>query len=321
MPAVRRRRRPLRYPVFFAHNFSERSQYLLEKVEEASKAASIELLTAPPGTAASSPPDIVRSELLRSEGMLVLAERETAWLSNEIGMAYAYDIPIFVVADEDCSLEGITPTITSLYHVSLSDPSAVTQAAAKALRAIAHAIREARRSLPEPVPESARADVVSWHRFYLMVQDLHRHMEIDYHPTLVLGISPGGTIIADLLCRLNTSRRIGLLEADRITQLATVRYAQDYIDRLIDDHVVGLRGREARVLIVDDVLGSGQSLRGAVDAVHNAVKSLPPVAQSLVQVKTLALMVKRVGRRAVIKPDYIGVKSNCSVIRFPYGRG
>ena len=80
------------------------------------------------------------------------------------------------------------------------------------------------------------------------------------------------------------------------------------------------KGQEPRILVVDDVMKSGRSLKGAVEKVRNTLGDLPKQKGMLAKVKTLVLI--RQGKSSSFKPDYhFEVTAKRSTIILPYGRG
>jgi len=64
------------------------------------------------------PPEIVRSTLLACDALLVIITSSpvTEWINNEIGIAYAADMPIYGLVKESISVGGILPGITSYFR-------------------------------------------------------------------------------------------------------------------------------------------------------------------------------------------------------------
>ncbi|HEX8085879.1 MAG TPA: hypothetical protein VF529_16425 [Solirubrobacteraceae bacterium] len=313
------------YSVFFAHNFSRLADYIEREVRDQANSLGFDIRTAPPGVAASSPPDFVRDEMRQVEGLLVIAERDTNWLSNEIGIAYAFELPVYVLADSATELSGITRSISSVGQAQLSDPAAAQKAVTGAFRALADEIERRRRKLPQPIPERVTIEKVDWVRFFDAVYDLHRALERPnrsggFHPSLVLGIPPGGVIVADLLCRFNSMRELGLLKPRRLArQPSTTEFDQQFATPLIEEHVRWRSPAAARILIADDVLNTGETLAGALAVVNAAADDCARLGYPRPLVKSLVLMVNS---RRRPRPDYCAADVAPSRrLIFPYGIG
>lgn len=60
------------------------------------------------------PPEVVRSSILASDALLaIITSSQSDWIQNEIGIAYACDMPVYGLVREGVEVGGLLPKITS----------------------------------------------------------------------------------------------------------------------------------------------------------------------------------------------------------------
>lgn len=322
--------REVRYKIFLTHNFDGPEKFIRETVQSVGDEFGLEVICAPPGLGPGSPAEQVRGLLESAEGLVGVLERESSWISNEIGMAYAFRIPICIVAASTGVINGIAKQATSVKEARVNDPSQLRVALRELFQPLKEKMQALRRDWPEALRPGASVERFSWSRFYELMQRMHRAIHLDasaeqggFHPTLLLGISRGGIIVADVLSRMALDLPIGILEARRKDKHDTVTYSPEPTRALLREHFKSLRAggmREPRILVVDDVIKSGRSLRRAVDSVKRLANSLKHKGQARPLVKSLVLI--ELDGDHKIQPDYVA----CTVppatnIVLPYGLG
>jgi hypoxanthine phosphoribosyltransferase len=126
------------------------------------------------------------------------------------------------------------------------------------------------------------------------VAEMARQIAQDYgdQPVTIVGVLTGSLIfLADLIRHLDLPLRIGLIQASSYRGAAT-RPGQLHIQpELVPD----VRGRH--VLLLDDILDTGQTLAYLVDHLHN----LEPLSLKVV------VLLRKLGRQQIhVVPDYCG---------------
>lgn len=317
-----------RYRIFLSINFDEKADFVRKNVERIAVKHNIEVISAPPGDTAMNPAEQVRNLLGSVEGLLVILDTDTAWLSNEIGIAYAYSIPICVLAKQESKAQGVARLVTSIKEVNISNEGQLQSAVDQALDVLKGRIQEIRKGWPEPPTNGTPVEIYNFQRLIKLVeaafkgtigQDINGHNA--FKPTLLLGISRGGIIIADILSRRALDLPLALIEADRTSRSEEIIYQDEPIKTVIKKHLRAIiKPKEARLLIVDDVMKSGKSLQGAMHKVSEVVAQLPKDDRARVKIKSLVLIAHKLERE--YNPDYVveTIDGDRDII-LPYGRG
>jgi hypoxanthine phosphoribosyltransferase len=165
---------------------------------------------------------------------------------------------------------------------------------------------------------------VSWETYYDLIKAAHGHLMHDagdrhaYKPTLLIGISRGGIIVADLLSRIG-NLPMAILYADRTSH--DVRYDRVALQHVVEAHVKSQAERRARLLLVDDVMKSGRSLINARALLDELAAALAN-GGAPVEVQSLVLF-KRAGHtKDIIEPEHVmSDYSRKMEILLPYGLG
>lgn len=318
------------YKIFLSLNFTQNTDLIVEVVESEARARSFDVEVLAPGGAAESPAEAARTLLERGsiEGLLALVHQESSWVSDEIGMAYAYHLPVYVVFNTAMKMEGIAKLITSMKEVDIFKPAQLRPALKDAFKVLRQRIEENRKRLPE-LPLAAQPVVrLSWPRFWDLVTEAHKQISMDvdpkqkgYKPTLILGISRGGIIVADILSRLAGDKPLGLLEADRATTAQTITFRDEPTRTLLRQHLNDLGPQQqARILVVDDVTKSGRSLQAAVSKVNELLEPLQGEQKRNVVVESLVLVAQGTQPPAAPTYSFDTVPEDVSII-LPYGLG
>ena len=318
------------YNIFVSLNFTQNSDLLLEIVRAEAKSSGFNVLDLKRGISTDNPAEAARSLLERGdiEALLVLAHKESSWMSNEIGMAYAFRIPIYVISNTSFEMDGIARLITSMKRADILRPDELRPALSEALEILKQKIQDNRKKLQEPAPPDQPIVRISWSYFRELILESYKKLSMDvdpnqmgYRPTLILGISRGGIIVADIISRLSGDRRLGLLEADRGACESTVLYPTEPTKTILRTHLSGLdTNRQARILVVDDVMKSGRSLHQAVDKIRDLLRVVDPEDRAKTLVKSLVLIVR--GTPPEPAPDYsfLQIPHDKSIV-LPYGLG
>jgi hypoxanthine phosphoribosyltransferase len=321
------------YRIFLSYNISGDSNLLLEIIEAVASDFNFKVEIFEPGRSARNPSSAVR-ELFASgsvEGLLaVIDNEESGWISNEIGMAYAFGLPIYVIANPGVEIKGIVHLITSIKHASTKDRSVLKSSLARGFESLRDEIEQNRKQLPEP-PFGSRLAIINWSSYYKLILEAYKSIDVGdvsqqhnrFSPTMILGISRGGIIVADILSRLCRDLTCGLLEADRKSDPPNIFYDDEIAKMLISRHLMELRRhkhKQARILIVDDVVKSGRSLELAIEKVNHTLSQIRIKNCPKVDVKSLALIVQEGNHH--FSPDYkiLSVPANMMLI-LPYGLG
>jgi len=321
-----------RYPynVFVSMNFEQHTGLLLEIVKEVGEGSGFNILSLRDWGSLESPAKAARSLFERAsiEGLLVLVHEESSWISNEIGMAYAFHLPVCVISKTGSEPRGISKIITSMRQVDIFKPAELRVALREAFDLMKQEISESRKALQEPPALDRPIVKIGWSHFLELVLESYKKLSVDvdsnqrgYKPTLILGISRGGIIVADMISRLSGDRSLGLLEADRAACEATVRYPEEPMRTVLMNHLNGLdSGRQARILVVDDVIKSGRSLHQALDTVNDILQDMDSSRRAETLVKSLVLVVQ--GTAPKPAPDYSCLETppETSIV-LPYGLG
>ena len=141
-------------------------------------------------------------------------------------------------------------------------------------------------------------------RFELTLERLCRHLienHDDFSQSCIIGVQPRGTKVAEELCkRLKEKHQItdiqyGVLDVtfyrdDYRTRVRPLAANPTKMDFLVEDK---------RVILVDDVLFSGRTIRGALTAIQHYGRPR--------EVELLALVDRRFNRHLPIQADYVGI--------------
>lgn len=322
---LKRRAKTRSYRVFFSHNFDVTSKFIRATVEKIAAHTDVELCTVLPGAAPTCPPAEVREALESTEALLAIIRGDTNWIANEIGIAYGLHLPIYVIADRKVKINGVAQYVTSVAQASLTDPQSIIRAMKDAVPGLVREIQRNRTNRPEPAPAHGPIRKITWRHYYELVQHAHRLLEMDingqggYKPTLLIGISRGGIIAADILSRLSADRPLGLLEADRTSHSNQIIYQEDLALGIIDHHLRQLKDRDARILLVDDILKSGKSLLAAQKTIDTVIRRLERRYKRTIICRSLVLL-GRVNKTVWV--DYrIEEFEQGATVLLPYGIG
>jgi len=318
------------YKIFLSHNIVDSTPLILEIVHKVAEKNQVMIKVLSPGVAAANPAEEARRllEMESIEALLAVFHRESSWVSNEIGMAYTWGLPVYVIANLGVDVGGISKLVTSILHADVFNPDSLRLALNSAFQILAKKIEEDRGRLPEPPMPGEAIEVIRWSRFYELVRRGAREIMKDpdpiqkgFRPTLVLGISRGGIIVADLVSRLAGDLPLGLLAADRKVRGSTIIYPMEPTKTLLRRHLKEVsRKQQARILIVDDVMKSGRSLQAALNQVRGLLTSLGAGDEQTAVVKSLVLIVR--GNASATQPDYrfLDVPHDVGIV-LPYGLG
>lgn len=232
------------YRVFLAYNEEKISNWINNKAKELAKEEGINLVSCEPGSAVRNPAEDVRSRIEEAEGLIAILRHGSDWVSNEIGMAYALHLPICAIVDEEISISGILNLITEYKKTKTSDPDKFSKVCKEMFSVLKTEIESDRDKLPEPPHKESSTIKVSWWKYYQLIQTAYKRIEKQdpddfqqgYAPTLLLGITRGGIIAADILSRLSSDREIGLLQAKRRHLYGQVLYDDEPIKTLLKMH-------------------------------------------------------------------------------------
>ena len=231
-----------RYKVFVTHNFDDTARLVLNCIREMAETENVELMDSLPGGAAKNPAEDVRDQLERAEALLAVVRQDTSWVSNEIGMAYALHIPVYVICERDVDVRGLTPLITSHKSANVTERESLCRACTEGFRSLKRAIDDQREKLPEPIHDGSTVSKVPWWEYFKLVKAARARLDVDrgrhggFPPTLVLGISRGGIIVADILSRLSSDRSLRLIEAKRRSQPDEVLFEETPLRALLRSH-------------------------------------------------------------------------------------
>src|SRR6185503_8238804 len=317
------------HKVFLAHNFDQASSFILSDAVGTASRVDVEICSAPPGATPASPATAVRNAIESSEALLAIVGSQSSWISSEIGIALAFDLPIYVIADYRAAVDGLVPYVTSISRAVITDPAQLNTAMERALKALVAELQLRRLAGPEPLPATGAVHRVSWRHYYELIRIAHRRLLLDidgqggYKPTVLLGISRGRIIVADILAMLAGDSALALLEADRKHRSGNVSDDSSTLVDILQKKVAQNRAaHDVRMLLVDDVLKSGKTLMAATECVTRAVNSLkkqPLFKRADVTVRSLALL-RRVD--SPVKADYVMEEYEAgNTILLPYGLG
>ena len=288
------------YSVFISHHFDSATLFILETAKEIVHAAGIEMSVVGPGTGPASPPEEVRDALGSAEALLAIISKDTSWIANEIGIAYAFDIPIYVIADQNIEISGIARYVTSVARAQLFNPTSLRESLKEAAQGLVREIQRRRDNLREPAPRHGRLLKIPWQRYYQLIQRAHGLIELDiieqkgYKPTLLMGITRGGIIVADILSRIASDRALALLEADRKSRFKEIVYPVEIVRDILKRHLGSLReDQDARLLLIDDILKSGKTMTAAQHAICEASRFVGASESGSVQLRSLVLFGRR----------------------------
>ena len=66
------------------------------------------------------PPEVVRGLILSSDGLLaIITSEDDEWIQNEIGIAYAADLPVYGMVKVGVSVGGLLPQITTYERIAV----------------------------------------------------------------------------------------------------------------------------------------------------------------------------------------------------------
>ncbi len=115
----------------------------------------------------------------------------------------------------------------------------------------------------------------------------------------VIGIHTGGVYLAERICRKIDSREQGAIKTG---SLDITLYRDDWSlisqNPIVRKTDIGFLLENQRVVLVDDVIFTGRTIRAAMDAIMDYGR--PDSIQ-------LAVLVDRGGRELPIQPDYVGM--------------
>jgi hypoxanthine phosphoribosyltransferase len=303
------------YHVFLSHNFLDRHQFQVKVVEEVARGKKFRISKAQPGIGAKSAASTVRDIMMQVEGLLVVIQENTDWVNNEIGMAYAFELPIYVIANGGVTLQGIPMLETSIAQREINNPDVLRECLEIAFDELGKEIDKHRTDFPEYVPKNVPVEIISWRKYYKTIKTAHRLLQRTKRPTLLLGISLGGIIVADILARMSRPKQLGLLEADRDTQSDTVIYNIDRLRPLLKDHLSHVAA--PKIIIVDDVIKTGKSLLAAKKQLENLIKQIPGGSKATIETLVLFSQQKP---NVLIEPDIVITPVSPDVyLVFPYG--
>ena len=142
-----------------------------------------------------------------------------------------------------------------------------------------------------------------------------------YAPTLLLGLSRGGIIAADIISRLAEDTPLGVLDAKRRVKGGEVFFEEKPLQALLEAHCRSTK-HQARILLVDDVFKTGASLLSAMRVVERLMSILDPGVAGDFMIRTLVLIYQGEPHKDRYVPDYYieKVEESASVM-LPYGRG
>jgi hypoxanthine phosphoribosyltransferase len=144
-------------------------------------------------------------------------------------------------------------------------------------------------------------EVMDWNLFYNLAREVAKKINgSGYKPELIVGLARGGWVLARILCDLIGVKDLVSLKVEHWGVTAT----PDGKAKLKYPLKVDLDGK--KVLIVDDITDTGESMRVAVEY----IKSLNPS-----EVRTAAL---RHITSSKFKPDYFGEEMDWRWVIFPW---
>jgi len=88
-------------------------------------------------------PELIKSKIRESEAFLVLVtEKSSDWVQNEIGIAYDAGKPVYALVQKGVRVEGILPYITVYEEFDLSQPQSLTESVQSFMERIQSSRRE-----------------------------------------------------------------------------------------------------------------------------------------------------------------------------------
>lgn len=317
----------LNYKIFLSVNFDDQWKYIRRIVEKTADEKGVELIIADTGTAARNPPDKVLNLLKSVEGFLVVIHKESNWIRNEIGMAFALSLPMYLICTKHVSMDDISTFLTSYRMIDISDPAQLENSIEVAFSCLIDEIKNRRKNYFEPIPIDKSLKIYGWDDILEMIKQAHGKIHMDpglqggYRPTLILGISRGGIIVADILSRLGDGISLGILEADRKTLYGGVMFNTDSLRSTLEIHLSHLKGKEVRVLVVDDVMKTSTSMNSAVKRIKEVFNSIEKPKGTKFLCEALVLIKQNIGKKNKSVKYFFEEAPGDTMVVLPWGLG
>ena len=157
--------------VFITHNLDRTTDFMMNTIRFIAEKENIQIIYSSPGGAAASPSEDVRTKISESDALLAVIGRDTNWVSNEIGMAYAFDLPIYAIYHPENSISGVAKMTTSTRSADIFKPAELEQACENAFTLLKKEITHRYAKLPE-IPHPGGAIIrVSWEKWFFRLKD------------------------------------------------------------------------------------------------------------------------------------------------------
>jgi hypothetical protein len=112
--------------IFLSYVFNDESKNAADAFQEVAQKVGCTVVTGAPPSA-HPPPDVVRSRIFSSDCFAAImmstgsSDKTSAWLSNEIGMAYALDMPLLIFKETAVADVGLASLATSYLSFDKND--------------------------------------------------------------------------------------------------------------------------------------------------------------------------------------------------------
>lgn len=105
-----------------------------------------------------------------------------------------------------------------------------------------------------------------WRKFSEIVKNMSENIKKDYNPEVIISVVRGGMVPSVIL-----SHALGIRKVENIKSIETISDEINAIklEPIIDKNVNLSEIRRKKVLIVDDILGSGATIRKIKEEVKN----------------------------------------------------
>ena len=259
--------------------------------------------------------NVVRRHLRESDALLALIgpsspslnasdERaSSAWIQNEIGMAFQLEIPILAVFESGVKDEGVTPWVTTYEVVPTDLPRSFSETVSKLVGTLRDRYRQK--------GFVSRRNQIQFGDAITAAREIKRQLgELrgGYMPDLLIGVSGGGLMFAELLSKILGHKPVMALWVDRFSDDGQLPSLQNRYNQSKLAQVVKQAGSR-RLLLVDDMVYTGKTLERAAEYLNLIL------ADSRVALKTAAMCNVT---HFPYTPDYWGIESRSEHTKSPW---
>lgn len=126
--------------IFISCKFDEESRAIARLLKSKLKRYKINAIISD-NPSSKSVAERIRIDIKESSALVAIVTENISWVHNEIGMAYANKIPIYVLKNESVKSKGLIPYVTAYQQFNKESPKSVKESVTRISKSLVNEVR------------------------------------------------------------------------------------------------------------------------------------------------------------------------------------